>query len=62
MVDEQFIFSETTRLVAAEISDRGFDSQKVAELFDKYYPTVKTLYQQHKRQSPLSIASMKRKL
>ncbi|WP_024558476.1 hypothetical protein ACP26F_09865 [Franconibacter pulveris 1160] len=61
MVEEQFIFSETMRLVAAEIGDRGFDTQKVEELFNKYYPTVKSLYQQHKRQPALSIANIKRK-
>lgn len=48
MTDNQIIFSETMRLVAAEIGDRGYDAAKVEELFDKYHSVVKSLYQKNK--------------
>lgn len=52
MSENDLIFSETMRLVSAEIGDHNYDSAKVEKLFDKYYPIVKSLYQKHVKKGP----------
>ena len=51
---EEFIFSETMKLVAAEIKDKAYEASKVAGIFEKYHPVVKELYSQHGKKSFLT--------
>lgn len=52
MSENDLIFSETMRLVSAEIGDHNYDSAQVEKLFDKYNQVVKSLYQKHVKKSP----------
>lgn len=47
MSNQDLIFSETMKLVAAEIGDRKFDPKVIEELFDKYHQQVIDLYAKH---------------
>lgn len=51
MSNIDLIFSETMRLVAAEIGDRKFDPKVIEELYDKYHEQVKNLYSKHRAQT-----------
>ena len=47
MSDKRLIFTQTMRLVAAEIADKCYHPEQVEKLFEKYLPVVTKLAEKH---------------
>lgn len=61
MTDKNFIFSETMRFVANEISNKRYDETTIEALFNKYLPVVEDIYANYqKKDAHLSMSRLKK--